>query len=205
MAETQSFEELQARSIAAMGDELGRAYATLWSDVALLFHDWGEFIALFTTPERTKLLNQVAPAFFRAVQVNFFEVTVLRIARLTDPPRSVGKSNLTVQQLPELVTNQELASNLLILVEKAKRAAAFCRDRRNRALAHRDLDLAINNSPQPVQDATIEKVRAATNALADILNAVSEHYLNERALFHFTDAPGGAVSLIQALQRRPKE
>ena len=202
---TQSAEAVRAEYVVAMGEELGTAYHTLWSDVALLFRDWGEFIELFTKPKRTKLLNEVAPVFFRAVQVTFFEATVLRIARLTDPPQSVGRPNLTIQRLPKLVTDPDLSSKLLILVEKAKRAAGFCRDRRNRMLAHRDLDLAIGNSAKPVEDATIEKVRAAINALADILNALSQHYLKTTALFHFTDAPGGAVSLIQALQRRPKE
>ena len=133
--------------------------------------------------------------------MTFFEATVLRIARLTDPPQSAGNSNLTIQQLPKLAANEDLSGKLLILVEKAKRAAEFCRDRRNRMLAHRDLDLAIGNSAKPMEDATIEKIRTAINALANILNALSEHYFNEKTLFHFAHGPGGAVSLIQALGR----
>jgi len=205
MADIISADEAKAEWIAAMGRKLGTAYHTLWSDLALLSLDWGEFIELFTDPDRTDLLNNVAPVFFRAVQVTFFEATVLRIARLTDPPKSAGRSNLTIQQLPNLVNDPILAARLLILIEKAKRAAAFCRDRRNRLLAHRDLDLAMGNGANPVEEATIKKVRGAINALADILNALSQHYLKTAALFHFTNAPGGAVSLIQALQRRPKE
>ena len=187
-----------------MGTELGTAYHTLWSDVALLFRDWGEFIELFTNPDRTNLLNDVAPVFFRAVQVVFFEATVLRIARLTDPPKSAGKSNLTIQRLPTLVNDAALAARLLILIEKAKRAAGFCRDRRNRLLAHRDLELAMGNSAKPVEDATIEKVKAAINALADILNALSLHYLSAATLFHFTEGPGGAAALLQVLKRAKK-
>jgi hypothetical protein len=184
-----------------MGQELGTAYHTLWSDVALLFRDWGEFIELFTNPDRTNMLNDVAPVFFRAVQVIFFEATVLRVARLTDPPKSAGKSNLTIQRLPMLVNDPALAARLLILIENAKRAAGFCRDRRNRLLAHRDLDLAMGDSATAVEEATIEKVKTAIGALADILNALSQHYLNATTLFHFTEGPGGAAALLQALQR----
>jgi len=184
-----------------MGDELGSAYAALWSDVSLLFRDWDEFIELFTASDTTKLLNDVAPVFFRAVQINFFEITVLRIARLTDPPQSAGKSNLTVQQLPKLISDEDLSEQVLLLVENAKRSAQFCRDRRNRTLAHRDLDLAIDKNAKAVEDATIEKVRAAINALADILNALSDHYLNERTVFNFTTSKGAAASLIAALRR----
>ena len=70
MADTHSGKELKERYVAAMGDELGSAYAALWSDVSLLFRDWDEFIELFTASDTTKLLNDVAPVFFRAVQIN---------------------------------------------------------------------------------------------------------------------------------------
>jgi AbiU2 len=72
-----------------------------------------------------------------------FETCVLRIARLTDPPKSVDKSNLTIQTLPDRVTDGTLIARLNVLIQDAKTAAAFCRDSRNRQLAHKDLDLAL--------------------------------------------------------------
>ncbi|MDQ2867366.1 MAG: hypothetical protein M3R59_02985 [Verrucomicrobiota bacterium] len=149
-----------------MGEPLGEASYALWSEVALLFHDWGEFTYLFgSRPNRTELLNTAAPVFFRAVQVALFEATVLRIARLTDPPKSVGKSNLTVQQLPALA-DTALVGDLTRLVEEAQEAAAFCRDWRNRSIAHRDLQLALSKDAEPLPDATIEKVKNAISAIS---------------------------------------
>jgi hypothetical protein len=63
MAAPQSAEEVKAEYVAAMGQELGTPYHMLWSDVALLFPDWGEFTELFTNLDRTKLLNNVVPVF----------------------------------------------------------------------------------------------------------------------------------------------
>jgi len=182
-----------------MGETLGKASYALWSEVALLFRDWGEFTYLFGShPKRTDLLNQAAPVFFRAVQVALFETTVLRIARLTDPPKSTGKSNLTVQQLPSLA-DTSIAAELSRLVEAAKKAAEFCRDRRNRQIAHRDFQLALSKDAEPLPDATIEKVKNAIAALGDILNALTQHYLNSTTLFEFDGVPGGAPSLLKVL------
>jgi hypothetical protein len=128
MGTTRSPDETRGHYVAAMGQSLGEASYALWSDVALLFRDWSEFTTLFgADPKRVELLNKAAPSFFRAVQVALFEATVLRIARMTDRPKSVGKANLTIQQLPSLV-DPSIRETLLALIETAKEAAAFCRD-----------------------------------------------------------------------------
>ena len=200
MAISRSPDETREHYVSYMGEPLGQASYALWSEVALLFRDWGEFTYLFGNhPNRTELLNTAAPVFFRAVQVALFEATVLRIARLTDPPKSVGKSNLTVQQLPELA-DTSLVGELTRLVEEAKEAAEFCRDWRNRSIAHRDLQLALSKDAKPLPDATIEKVKKAIFALGAILNSLTQHYLNSTTLFEFDGVPGGAPSLLNVLQ-----
>jgi hypothetical protein len=200
MAISRSPDETRQHYVSSMGEPLGEASYALWSEVALLFRDWGEFTYLFGShPNRTELLNKAAPVFFRAVQVALFEATVLRIARLTDPPKSVGKSNLTVQQLPDLA-DTSLAGELTRLVEEAKEAAGFCRDWRNRSIAHRDLQLALSKDAEPLPDATIEKVKKAILALGAILNSLTQHYLNSTTLFEFDGVTGGAPSLLKVLQ-----
>jgi hypothetical protein len=183
-----------------MGNELGRTFYALWQEVALLFRDWGEFVELFTKQAGVELLNKAAPVFFRAVQIAFFETTVLRVARLTDPPKSAGKTNLTIQRLPALLSHPSLTGNLNALIEKAKTAAEFCRDWRNRQLAHSDLDLALGSSVQPLETATVEKMKAAITALADVLNALSQDYVDSTTLFELTDEPGGARALVRVVK-----
>jgi AbiU2 len=200
MSISRSPDETRQHYVSHMGQPLGEASYALWSEVALLFRDWGEFVYLFGShPNRTELLNKAAPIFFRAVQVALFEATVLRIARLTDPPKSVGKLNLTVQQLPDLA-DTSIKDELTRLVEEAKEAAGFCRDWRNRSIAHRDLQLALSKGANPLPDATIEKVKKAIFALGAILNSLTQHYLNSTTLFEFDGVPGGAPSLLKVLQ-----
>ena len=91
-------EEARTEHIRVMGEELGSLYDALWQEVAGLHGKWSEYAALFGTREsRVDLLNQAAPYFFRIVQDSLWEDVLLHIARLTDPPKSAGKSNLTVQ------------------------------------------------------------------------------------------------------------
>lgn len=105
VARTGTAEETKRHYIAKMGEELGSLYYALWQEVVWLHVEWAEYVELYiygTKPSRIALLNEAAPSFFRLVQDGLFETAVLKIARLTDPPKSVGKPNLTVQQLPRL-------------------------------------------------------------------------------------------------------
>lgn len=100
-------DELETRNIAAMGEVLGKQYSALHNEVAILHLYWKEFVELFGTNEkRIERLNQAAPGFFRMLQDELFQTNVLHIARLTDPPKSAGKDNLTLHNLPNLVSDK---------------------------------------------------------------------------------------------------
>ena len=60
-----------------------------------------EFERLFGDAEHVELLNLVGGAFFADVQRILWDDQLLRLTRLTDPPRTAGKDNLTVKRLPD--------------------------------------------------------------------------------------------------------
>ncbi len=95
-------DEIEKRNIAAMGEPLGKQYTALFTELTTLHLYWKEFLELFgTNDKRIERLNHSAPNFFRMLQGQQFETNVIHIARLTDPPQSVGKKNLTIWNLPE--------------------------------------------------------------------------------------------------------
>ena len=113
MATHKTAEESQKEYIEVMGEPLGKQFHALWQEVAWLYTKWGEYVALFgTKPSRIDLMNRTAPLFFRVVQDSIWEETILHIARLTDPPKSMGKENLSIQQLPLLVGDEGLRQTL---------------------------------------------------------------------------------------------
>ncbi len=189
MARYINAEESLKEYISLMGDSLGKLFHALWQEVAWLYMKWGEYMTLFgTKPSRIDLMNKVAPHFFRIVQDSLWEDTILHIARLTDPPQSMGKENLSIQRLPLLVADENLKQNLKDKIAIAITSSEFCRDWRNRRIAHKDLKLAIEDGITPLQPASREAIKKSLSSIADVLNLITLHYQNSTALF---DQPGG--------------
>jgi len=193
----------QAKSdhIAKMGEEIGTVYSALWQEVAWINQKWAQYVELFgTSPERIELLNRAAPSMMRTIQDTLWEDVLLHLARLTDPPKSMGKANLSVRHLAALLASSPINMKADALAATALDACQFARDWRNRKLAHRDLDLALGQSVQQLAPASRAAVKTSLAALQELLNAVSLHYLDSTTFFHL--GPGGtdAVSLLYLLR-----
>jgi hypothetical protein len=199
-------EELEKRNIEKMGKALGKQYSVLCHEVTILHLYWKEYTELFgTNQKRIDQLNQSAAGFFRMLQDELFSTNVLHIARLTDSTTSIGKSNLTIRNLPELVTDATLKKRLTELLKVVDDKAAFCRDWRHRRFAHHDLALAINEKAKPLEQGSREQIAAALKAMADVLNAVELHYFRGGTSFDAVHMPNGAVTLLYLLGDGIKE
>jgi hypothetical protein len=196
-------EEARDHYIEKMGQVLGTQFAALWQEIASVHIKWSEYVALYATnPTRVEVLNQAAPAFFRMIQGVLWEDTLLHIARLMDPPVSLNqkdKANLTIQNLPELVHDSETKKAVTAAVEAAKVASTFCRDWRNRHIAHRDLKVAIDETARPLEPGSKKQVDDVLDGIAKALNIVDAHYADSGSYFKLGQGPGGAVSLLNAL------
>lgn len=193
-------DETKARNITKMGEALGTQFSALWQEVARLHWKWSEYLEIFgTSQERIDLLNKAAPSFFRMVQDNFWEDILLHLARLTDSTQSLGKANLTLLNLPALVTDPLTSAAVRRSVEIAKDRTGFCRDWRNRRIAHKDLHLGINGTAKPLEPASRASAREALRAVADVLNAVEEAYMGSETHFEVGTGAGGGISLLHIL------
>ncbi|HTF45249.1 MAG TPA: hypothetical protein VK641_15185 [Terriglobales bacterium] len=196
----QTADEARAHCINRMGQELGEIYAALWQEVAGIHSKWAEYAALYGTKEsRVNLLNRAAPRFARLVQDILWEDVVLHIARLTDPPKSMGKSNLSVQSLAQAIDHPATRGAVERLVTRAIAESEFCRDWRNRHIAHRDLQLALARGAEPLKSGSRQSVSTVLSTLGEILNVVSSHYLDSTTRFDFDTSAGGALSLLHVL------
>ena len=193
----QTAEQAKQAHIDKMGAKLGAQYSALWQELLQLHVNWKEYVELFgTKPERIALLNRAAGSFFRMLQDELFETALLHIARITDPAASPGgKENLTIQNLPALIDDQITKAKVQGLVDVAVKEGVFCRDWRNRRIAHRDLTLALEEQsaqPQPLANASRKQVSDTLKALADVMNAVAQHYLGSTTLYDFGGRLTGA-------------
>jgi AbiU2 len=195
----------------AMGQDLGELFHALSNELTWLHWHWAEFRTLFgKKPSRIDLMNESAPFFFRVVHDTLFESTLLGIARLVAPPKSAGKPNLTIQRfLPvqsqetteiPLIGNRGLQAEINVLVQNAIAVAGFAVDWRNRHIAHRDLELSLKKSLEPLSEATREKVVEALSALREVLNFVEVSYCESTTAYDFVISTWGAETLLTIIR-----
>lgn len=198
---------MKQKYVSDMGEPLGSLFTVLWQEMARIYHKWSEFVELFgTNPSRIDILNSVAPNFFGLVQGMFWEDILLHIARVTDRCESAGRSNLTIQRIPGLITDCDIRAATESKVCKAIDSSKFCRDWRNRWIAHYDLELAVDESAKPLAPASRTQVIAALSSIADVLNTVERHYSSSTTMFDFGGpSPGGARSLLKIAEKAASE
>lgn len=193
-------EESKQANINAMGQELGPLYDAMWQQVAWLHQKWEQYVELYGTKEsRLTLLNQAAPLFFRVVQDTLWEDVLLHIARLTDRPTSVGNPNLSIRRFPGVIEDAQTKLAVETLIAEALTASEFCRDWRNRHIAHKDLRLALDASALPLKPASRAKVKEAIRALDAVINAISSRYSDSTTHFDGIGTSGGGRSLLYVL------
>ena len=195
-----SADQVEQQYVESMGPELGKLFYELWTECAWLHTKWNEHVTLFgSRPERIELLNDTAPIFFRIVQDSLWEDVLLHITRLTDPPKSAGKQNLTLQCLVPLVDDQ-IRPRLMEAVEKLKNTCDFARDWRMRRIAHRDLALVLGSSASPLAHASRQNVRLALSAIEEFLNLIDMHYRNASNSFEAFAPFGNAEQMLYVLR-----
>ena len=194
-------EKLRIDYLEAMGPELGSLINEIKQRVVWLNWVWGEYLELYGKKEsRIDLLNSAAPFFFRVVQETHWNSTILTIAKLTDPPSSVGKANLTMNRIPELINDENFKQKVVEFIAVAESKALFCRDWRNRALAHYDLQVALDSKSNPLEEATQKKVNNAIQALSSVIDKIWYHYTGANIFFGPNiDTTRGAYRLLHVI------
>ena len=198
-----SAEDIRKKHLNTLGPELGPVYNALYNKCAWLHIKWQQYIELYgTKPERIDLLNRAAGLFFRVVQDSLWEDTLLHLTRLTGPPRSAGKDNLTVQRLPTLIADEKFRIEIQNLVKAAVDETAFAKDWRNRHIAHDDLARAIKDpKAKMLAPASRKHVKDALRAISRILERINEFYFKSTVFFdHISTTADGAESLLYVIR-----
>lgn len=194
-------EEVLQQHVDTLGTELGPIYNALYNECALLHIKWQQYVELFgTKPERIDLLNEAASLFFKIIADTLWDDTLLHLTKLTDPPGSgKKKQRLTIQRLPRLIADDIFKVEVEQLIDAAVKATEFARDWRNRRIAHRNLALAIKQTPAGLTPASREKIKNALEAVTLCLQRVHEFYFNSKILFGVSPEPNGAVDLLYVI------
>ena len=107
------------------------------------------YAALFESGENTtSVLVEAAPLFFHDLNHILVEYCRLQVCRLTDPPKSRGKDNLTVKHINALLQAEGLLSaELSAAADGLARYRSLINDSRNWIISHADKRTLLDGLP----------------------------------------------------------
>lgn len=148
-------------------------YEQLSYDLTLLYFQWIMYSQIYDTNQlRIDLLNETAPVFFRDLHRMLIRDIIVGIARITDPAKVSGRTNLTLEHLANLIDPKKqpgLAARVASALTDVKLNVVPIREYRNKIVAHRDLNVAMGAAPPGV---TFKQIREALSKCAALLNAI---------------------------------
>jgi hypothetical protein len=126
------------------------------------------------------------------------ESIVLGISKITDNPKSSGKKNFTVNAIPQFISDDVIKKEIEKDIKEIIEIAKSCRKRRNKKIAHLDLDIAVNSiSIDPILKSEID---AIINGLQNIYNKIENYYFNTETAFQYITSSKGAFSLLKFIE-----
>jgi hypothetical protein len=197
-----SAEEVKEQCLRTMGPELGSVYDAFRNEVLRLHMKWNQYRQLYArSSQQIDLLNQAAGHFFGLAQEIMLENVVLHLARLSDREKTGGRGNLSLRILPSLVLDEHLAAEVDVLVNAAISSCQFTRAWRNRLLAHRDLEISLASSGEPLSGVSRAEIEDALASIRAVLNRLSRHYMGSETNYRLVIAYGrDADSLVDYLR-----
>lgn len=197
MGGTRTSDEIKEDLIADLGSDLGGLFFSLYNEITWLTIKWNEFKELFADKEsRVEIMNESAPFFFMTIQKVLSENIMLGIARLTDPPKTGRRKNITLKAFLDFIQEESTRKQFQIHLDQVDLDASFARDWRNRWIAHMDHELATDPKIKPLEPASKEKLRIAIESIHEIYNKAEEAFLNTTTSFKFLSTHKGALSLL---------
>ena len=179
-------EDTDVRIPAAIRD----LWVTIKSEVVWLHGRWIICRQLYgTSPERIDILNRSASTFFNVFQKTLLHDVQLSLSKLGDSAGSGKRKNLTLAALLaglEGIGESSVVYKLAPLVATFDDACMNLRHRRNKWIAHFDLETMLESKVKPLEGPSRAEIEAALEALRNVMNCVEMHYKESQTMYeHF--------------------
>jgi hypothetical protein len=160
------------------------------SEVVWLHGRWIIYRQLYgTSPARVEMLNSAASTFAYVLQFTLLHDVQLSLSKLGDPAGSGSGKNMTLAALKEQL---ERAGQLQLVAKVTPLLAAYevackkVRHRRDKWIAHLDLQTMLASKATPLEGPSREEIETALHALREVMNCVEKHYTGSQMAYeHF--------------------
>jgi hypothetical protein len=142
--------------------------------------------------------------FSMAVEDALLTDLVMALARLTEDAETCGRPNLSLKYLLNVLKEHGNSPGLFhrceARVQEIVNLLNPLKDFRNKVIAHRDRPTAM--AMQPVRlPLTPNEISQFSSDLADVLNAIDEHYTDSATAFENPVGMGDVATLVQYIRR----
>lgn len=186
--------------------EIDDVWRAIDYEVTWLHGRWAIYRQLYGTSEtRVKVLNRSAGTFAYMLQNVLLDDVQLGLAKLGDPATTRVKGapveNLALSNLCQLVTaSGALVTELPSLLSAYDDACANARERRNKRIAHFDMQTMLNERAS-FRGPSREEVEVALAALRSVMNRISLHFTETQTAYELIVLDNDGDSLIGTLKR----
>ena len=168
----------------------------LCQDVASLQSKWGFYLGLFSSQGNAALLSDLAQRSFQIIEESLRDDMTMAICRLSDPPQSMSKDNLSLKALVQQCDNVD---SVAVLLKDFLDACEPVRQYRNKRVGHNDLNTRLKPRDNPLPGIGRGQIDRILQLASIILNTIYQRYVDGELYF----APfqiGGADDLIYWLK-----
>jgi hypothetical protein len=172
-------------------------------------HVWNTARFLFAGDKNNvDVMNAVAGEFFGMMQRLMFTDAVLRVCRLTDPPKNRHQENVTLARLLEATGwEQSDTARWATFSDKlkaVKQACSGCRKQRDKIIAHKDLDVWAKTTSLTLP--TLRMIDDAIQAIEAFVNEISIALgKGEVGFDHIIHGDRPAKTLMRSLTNRASQ
>ncbi len=198
----QTPEQIKEEMVSKLGKEFGCLLYSIYNEITWLTFKWIEFRELFGEKQsRFELMNSTAPFFFFTVQKVLWENLLLGVARITDPAVTMSKKNTTLNAISQYLEDQTFKTDFENSLTNILNDSKFCRDWRNRWIAHMDYELAVNpENAKPLEEATRRKLRTSLEDIQSLYNEISFKYFGSTVGWEMLSSNRGAIALLYRIE-----
>ncbi len=149
--------------------------------------------------ETSRVMSAAAPLFFHDLNVILVEYCLLQVCRLTDPPQSSGRDNLTVKHINALLTAEnKFTPEISSAAEGLAHYRSLIRDSRNWIISHVDKRTLIEGLPIGAHSQA--EVSAFFDNLYRYVDEVGRVVGVGPLDFRCTSGPGDVLDLLRHLK-----
>lgn len=162
---------------------------------------YNTYVKLFESgPETEQLLKNVAAIFFHDLNNILIDNIWLQICKLTDPAMSMGRKNLTVKHINNLLESSNLMNDEIITFsENIMKCRSLIKEGRNRLISHLDRESVLND--KPIGEHKKEDDILFFDSLQGYCDSVGIVIGVGPLDFSGTPGPGDVVDLLKKLKR----